>query len=172
MTDHALAPLQSPHVVLHTMGLEFAPDIPYDEWERIGYQLYRIHSWVKFAIGDWIRFGEQAWGEMYAQAIEVTQLSESTLQDYVWVASKVDYSVRTEQLSWSHHKVVAREYFSTQPWLQKQELQEAIDYRFGYRTFEHDLRERYPEAFNGQQLGQGDTVRYCPTCGQVWEDDA
>jgi hypothetical protein len=56
-------------------------------------------------IGDGLNAGEKAYGEKYAQAVSPEQTR--TWQDYAWVAANVEITVRTEDLSWSHHCEVA-----------------------------------------------------------------
>lgn len=59
-------------------------------------------------IGDWLRFGERKYGEMYAQALEATGLDYQTLADAKWVAEQYpEFSLRNENLSWSHHRFAA-----------------------------------------------------------------
>ena len=63
---------------------------------------------VMWWIGDWLRFGERRWGEMYAQAVDDTRRQYQQLADAKWVAEKFDdFSCRHENLSWSHHREVA-----------------------------------------------------------------
>src|ERR1039457_2825142 len=43
---------------------------PFDEWAQCGTLLRRMKGAVQFWIGDWLNFGEHAYGEKYSQALE------------------------------------------------------------------------------------------------------
>lgn len=73
----------------------------------LGKALQQMGASLPWWVGDWLNFGEYSWGEMYAQAIEITGLSESVLQNYKWVADKIPPERRRPSLSWSIHRVVA-----------------------------------------------------------------
>lgn len=88
-------------------GLDLPVDLSYEEWERVGGVLGRIGRAHQWWVGDWLNYGERAYGEKYAQAMDTLGLEYSTVSDYAWVARAVTPSVRTETLSWSHHKQVA-----------------------------------------------------------------
>ncbi len=81
--------------------------MPYQEWAKLGKELHRIRRWAAWAIGDWLNYGEQRYGEMYAQALEDTQYSYSTLSKMKYVSSRFEMFRRAENLSWSHHVEVA-----------------------------------------------------------------
>lgn len=97
----------SPSFTLTTKGLRISGSPTYEEWASVGETLRFLESSIQFALGDWIRYGEHCWGEMYAQAIQETGKDAGTLRDYVWVASAVDLSSRNDNLTFSHHKAVA-----------------------------------------------------------------
>jgi len=41
-------------------------------WEAYGKGLRRAEAAIHWIIGDWLNYGERAYGEMYAQALEAT----------------------------------------------------------------------------------------------------
>jgi hypothetical protein len=92
---------------LSPTALTFQRELTFEEWQDVGVQLHRIDSGVKWWIGDWLRYGERTYGEGYAQGIAQTDLSYQTLANTVWVASKVEFSRRRENLSFRHHAEVA-----------------------------------------------------------------
>jgi len=61
-------------------------------------------------------------GEIYEAALRLTGLDRTTLATYAYVARKVPSSLRNEQLSWEHHKAVAR----LEPHLQTKWLEIAV----------------------------------------------
>jgi hypothetical protein len=62
---------------------------------------------VRWWVGDLLLFAEANFQEEYAQALSVTRLSERQLTKYRWVAEKVAPSLRRENLSFTHHEIVA-----------------------------------------------------------------
>lgn len=90
-----------------TVGLDLPPDLTFEQWNGIGAALQGVDRALQWWIGDWLRFGERRYGEMYAQAVETTGKAYQSLADAKWVADKIDFSRRRESLSWSHHKEVA-----------------------------------------------------------------
>src|SRR5437667_7006511 len=93
----------------------------FDEWEHCGTVLRRIEGAVQFWIGDWLNYGEHAYGEKYAQAVNETQAD--TWKNYAWVSHQVKKSTRVDDLSWSHHREVAK--FHDAPDIQRELLQQA-----------------------------------------------
>ena len=78
------------------------------DWERLGQLLFRFDRSMQWLIGDWLLQGEDnKWGKHEEIAAELG-LQVRTLYDYRYVARHVDFSVRTEKLSFGHHKLVAQ----------------------------------------------------------------
>ena len=90
------------------------------DWERLGQLLFRFDRSMQWLIGDWLLQGEdKRWGQHEDIATELG-LQVKTLYDYRYVARQVDFSVRTETLSFGHHKLVAHlEPSLQQHWLQR-----------------------------------------------------
>lgn len=105
----------------HTTGLEYVGDIGettpvswrprgdlhFEEWIAIGNTLQQVGASLNWWIGDWLNYGERQWGEMYAQAIEVTGWEYQRLADAKYVSRQLQFSLRNENLKWSHHREVA-----------------------------------------------------------------
>lgn len=93
---------------VHSVGLELPEDLTYEQWQGIGGALQSVNRSVMWWIGDWLRYGERRWGEMYAQAVlDETGKTASVLQNAKWVAERYDPSTRVEGLSWTHHREAA-----------------------------------------------------------------
>ena len=92
---------------LTRVGLTVASAATYEEWDKVGTMLRRLDASIQWLIGDWMAFGERQYNKTYAQVAEATGYEEKTLYQYAWVASKVNFSVRTEKLSFTHHQLVA-----------------------------------------------------------------
>jgi len=87
-------------------GLVISGEPSYEVWEEYGRKLQFVEGAIQWLIGDWLNYGEQKWGEMYAQAVDETQAH--TWRNYKWVANAVNLSLRNDKLSWTHHLEVAK----------------------------------------------------------------
>lgn len=88
-------------------SLDLPADMSYDRYEALGVALGRAHRTVTWMIGDWINFGERAYGEKYAQAVEATNMTPATLMNYASIARKVPRERRREGVPFSVHALVA-----------------------------------------------------------------
>ena len=82
-------------------------NLSYDKWFKMAPGWGALHKGSKFGVGDWLNHGEKKYGETYAQAIDLTGINYDLLTNYSWVAQNVPISLRHENLSWWHHKLVA-----------------------------------------------------------------
>lgn len=112
-------------------------NLSYDEWENVGRTLMQIKDSINWWIGDWLNEGEYAFGETYAQAIEITGWDISRLQSTKWVSSRVPITNRFTELSWSHHHFAAK----YEPDEQYALLQSAIEDELSTREFKQRLKE-------------------------------
>lgn len=81
--------------------------LAYEEWIAIGNTLQQVNASLNWWIGDWMNYGEKKWGEMYAQAVEVTGWDYQRLANAKWVSARIPFSTRVEKLTWTHHREVA-----------------------------------------------------------------
>jgi hypothetical protein len=80
------------------------PDgMSFDSWRQLGPRVALIANCSAWWLGDWLLYGEQAYGARYQQAIADTSLSYQTLRNYAWVARTFPVSRRRDTLSFGHH---------------------------------------------------------------------
>jgi hypothetical protein len=79
----------------------------FDSWRELGSRVALIANCSAWWLGDWLVYGEQAYGDRYKQAIADTSLSYGTLRNYAWMARKFSVSRRRDTLSFGHHAEVA-----------------------------------------------------------------
>lgn len=84
-----------------------ADRLGYERWVQEGIALHRIHSASRWAIGDWLRYGEGAFGEQYATGADDLGMSPEYLQNSKWLSGRFPPESRVDGLSWSHHSAVA-----------------------------------------------------------------
>ena len=82
-------------------------EMSYEQWEAIGHTMQQVNRSLNWWLGDWLAFGDREYGQKYAQAVEATDSSVESLRKYKGVAERVDRSVRSSVLSWTHHALVA-----------------------------------------------------------------
>ena len=88
------------------------------QWQRLGQLLARLDHSIQWLIGDWLLHGEaNNWGK-HEEIADELGYEVKTLYDYRYVARHVHFSVRTENLTFGHHKLVAHlEASEQQRWL-------------------------------------------------------
>lgn len=83
------------------------PEMTYERMEEIVGQLRGFRDATSWWLGDALRFSEAAWGEKYAQMMDVTGLGLSRLTNIVYVCEHVEQAQRRDDLSFTHHELVA-----------------------------------------------------------------
>lgn len=144
-----------PHETIYEMQpnrLRIKEGIPFEAWERIGVTLMRLQASYPFWVGDWIRYGESAYGEMYAQAEALTKLTYGTLAQYKSVAERIPPDERKPELDFSHHRVVAK----LEKTVRDRLLNEAVEGRLSVEQLKDKV---------GRELGIDKTFE-CPLCKQ------
>ena len=104
------------------VGLLLPRGVSFERWRQIGGKLGKLANASKWAIGDWIVYGqsefERSYGRRYREALRVTRLELDVLRDCAYVAAHVPARIRRADLSFTHHRVVAKlEPAEQQRWL-------------------------------------------------------
>lgn len=120
----------SPKFIISRTGLAVHASLSFAEWASLAPRLNVASRCIGFLIGDWLVYGQTQFASPnttkaarvsagdYAAAVEATGLDHTTLATYAYVARRVPQSLRRENLSWEHHKVVAKlEQDSQSRWL-------------------------------------------------------
>jgi hypothetical protein len=106
--------------VVSETGMVFKAGTPETEWKRITEDLCllfersdKTHSQCAMMLGDALRFGEEQFGERYADVIDATRdymrargIEQS--KNWMWVAGKIPPHRRHINLSFGHHELVAK----------------------------------------------------------------
>lgn len=88
-------------------GIQFSEEISEEDYREVGRFLLQIETSIQWLIGDWLAFGEERqWGETYRSVAEEFGYEIATLWDYASVSRQVKTSVRTEELSHAHHRLL------------------------------------------------------------------
>lgn len=95
------------HFTFTETGLAIDGQPSYDEWETMGRKLRRLNKGIQWAIGDWLVYGENHYGETYTQALEWTDYTYYGLAHLRYVASRFPIERRRSDVPFSHHYEVA-----------------------------------------------------------------
>jgi hypothetical protein len=140
--------------------------ISFPEWIEHGRRLGRMGRGIGWWIGDWLRFGNAAYGERYAPAVRATGYDRQSLMNMVYVASSIEPERRREDLSWSHHAEIA----ALEPDEQDRWLERAERDRLSVRCLREAIRTERRGAKAGEP-GEPRPARHratggvCPSCG-------
>jgi hypothetical protein len=108
MTDHAGdAATLGKYGNATTRGFRARAGLTFNEWLAAGRQISRISTASAWWVGDWLVYGERAYGSRYRAALELTPYDYKTLRNYAWVARRFEVSRRRDALSFQHHAEVA-----------------------------------------------------------------
>jgi len=100
-------------------GLIIVGTPPFEEWQGYGQGIDRVARGIQWIRGDWLNYGECAYGEKYAQALD-PDLEYQTKANEKWVAGSIQFSLRKDNLSFSHHmQVAALEPDQQREWLER-----------------------------------------------------
>jgi hypothetical protein len=151
-------------------------EMPFAQWVEQGRRLGVMGRGAGWWIGDWLHYGNTAYGERYVRGARITGYDVQTLMNMTYVAARFDISRRREKLSWSHHAEVA----ALDPAHQDRLLARAEEERLSVRDVREEMRRErrlaageLPEAdpcADEEPVplspDHGDVV--CPECGHAF----
>ena len=114
--------LPNPKVTVSRIGMLITDDLSIDEWDELATSIGEVATSVAFIVCDWLLYGHNLFSmngikdvrvckvdnPSYQRAIAKTRLDLSTLQNYAYVSRSIPYSMRSERLSWEHHRLLAK----------------------------------------------------------------
>lgn len=127
------------------------------EWADHGHRLGVIGRGAGWWIGDWVRYGNERFGERYVRASRITGYDVQTLMNMVYVASRFEPDERREALSWSHHAELA----AVDPAEREQWLDLAESQRLSVRCLREEMRRarRLEQAQDAGQIAAAEEER-------------
>jgi len=156
---------------LNPLGWRGDPELPYRDWIVEGRRIGLILRGSPWWIGDWLLYGTQRWGEMYSQAARVTGYDRKSLRNMRYVSSRFELSLRRDDLTWSHHALLA----GFDPDEQRRWLEQAAAQRLSVEDLRVELRvaKRSDHAAlvtsAGTRLDEpiAQATVPCPRCGEA-----
>jgi hypothetical protein len=100
-------------------------DLSFEQWRQTGRYIGSEMRRAAFFVGDWLLLAEYRAGQgtfdgmpqvpseqvarwVYDEAVALTGIDITTLQNYAYVARHVPRELRNARVSWEHHKKVAK----------------------------------------------------------------
>ena len=111
--------LPNKKVSVSRLGMCINGNLSVEEWQELAAGIGELATSIAFIVGDWLVYGQNLFGKdgypdkkvdhpSYQLALKATGLDLSTLQNYAYVSRNLPYSVRSERLSWEHHRLLAK----------------------------------------------------------------
>lgn len=101
-TPESLSPVLA-QCEFYQTGVVIPEYMPFDDWLTLMQRISAIQKSAMWWLGDALKFGEDKYGERYAQVSEATEYSASTLDVAALVAKKFPPERRKDNVGWSHH---------------------------------------------------------------------
>lgn len=152
-------------IALSAVSWDPKRDLSAQEWMVSGHKLGKISRASQWWIGDWVRYGTQKWGEKYAAAARITGYDVASLRNMAWVAAQFDPSLRNDELTWSHHVLVASlERDEKEYWLNEavRKRLSVADLRVALRSERSRNKTKLPLR---DKLSKDAAAIVCPKCG-------
>jgi hypothetical protein len=144
--------LPNPKVSITRLGMRINGNLSVEEWQELATCIGELATSIAFIVGDWLVYGQQSlfgidgWPDRrvkhanYDFALKSTGLDLSTLQNYAYVSRSIPYSVRSERLSWEHHRLLAKlPDADMQNWIKTCEAEEDAGRRMSTRRLRKSL---------------------------------
>lgn len=129
--------LQVVGVQPNRVSLNMVEGLGFNEWRAIGEQLVRMQDSSQWWTGDWLAYGDR-YRRDYTTAMAQLDRTYSALTQYAYVSSKVEVCTRVQDLSWTHHRLVA----PMEPDQQRYWLDEALRHGWTVRELEQSIAEQ------------------------------
>jgi hypothetical protein len=137
------------------------PEFDIEAWKAEGRALGERHKELRWAIGDWLIKGEPHIPEIdgetiagyympamdvYTEGQAVTGLARATLKDLASTARRCPSSVRTDALTWSHHRTAVNELPKADEATFKRWLERAVEDNLSVSELKEQIRaEAWPK---------------------------
>jgi len=154
-------------------------NMPFSDWLEQGRRLGLMGRSSGWWVGDWLNYGNAAYGERYVRASRITGYDVQTLMNMAYVSSRFHPSQRREPLSWSHHAQVA----ALTPEHQERLLVRAEAKRLSVRDLRDEVRRerraakevgeyavtaKEPERRGSDAVDLDAVDLVCPECGHTF----
>lgn len=153
--------LEFPAIVT-SVALDFAKGVvAYEDMRQTLFKVVQVRDAANWWTGDILNAAEAKHGEKYTQMADETGLSPDTLMILSHVARRVDPITRRKELSWSHHREVAKfEAHEQAKWLQK-----AIEKGWSVADLKEAIKKAGGKDKDDEPKGEEEGEKCCDCCG-------
>src|SRR6266699_197956 len=135
------------------IALQLDEGLSYEEWSKMGIGLQKLEGSAMWWLGDWLNYGELAYGEKYKDALEKTDYAYDTLRTAKYTAKGFAMDRRRSNLPWTfHHEVLS---------LDKAEQDQVLDLAETEKLSQAKLRTEVQRRRN--RLGDQPNSQTCTT---------
>lgn len=138
-------------------GMTFLAETPRDTWLDVMKQLCGMHEGAVMTaertlmlLADALNFGEKAFNEEFAQAIEGTRqslgLTPKTISNAQWAYGRIDASRRRDGLTLAHYSVIA----ALPPAEQDRFMDNAIEAHMTVQALKQEVADKFPKTKRGK----------------------
>lgn len=169
---------------LHAHGVVLPNELSFEDWKAIGERITRIHSGSRWALGDWLVYGEMRadYLNFYETAGEITGLGYSALRQTATLARQYEPHARRLNTIWS----IYREALRLARHSRMEHLRRAAEFRWTIEQFREHVEDvltiaqtgclpppRERKGATSRSAAQTRTKRTpkliaCPICGHEW----
>lgn len=122
-------------------GLQVSGTPTFEQWLQTGDELWYMKQSVCWLIGDWLNFGEHAYGQKYSQVLDETRYTLHSLQNIAYTCNAIPVPARRENVSFSGHSEVAS--------LPEDKREMALD-KLASREWNRDRVREYKRELKGE----------------------
>jgi len=96
------------NIRIHRIGLDFVGEVTEEEYETFGEMILQFDTAYQWIVGDYLAYGVDNNYGLAKKFAERLDRDPTTVHDWTYVCGQVTFSERSENLSFGHHKVVAK----------------------------------------------------------------
>ncbi len=124
----------------------------YGEWEVSLSVVAGISRSCQWWLGDLLNLGHSKFGEKYSQAVDELGYDPAYLRNLAYVCGRVQMSLRSDNLTFSHHTLVA----ALNPEEQKKWITLAVNNKWTVKQMKEAMQQEDGEDQGDVEEGEGD----------------
>lgn len=154
------------------MGMVLKPGLSWKSAEIVADTLTRMDKTIAWWVGDFLNYAEKEYEDKYLQFVPDGNKAD-TWRQYKWVSERIPIDYRRPELSWSHHRVVAKlELVHVAKYLEI-----AVNQKLSKSELEHRIKELDPPPDPVKEDDKNEATvidnppieAVCPDCGARFE---
>ncbi len=145
------------------IGWTAPTDLTSEQWGDFGQRIKQAEGSLNWIVGDWLLAHRGEWGDIYTEAMELTDWTWDKLKDCKMVSSSFNLETRVSKLSWTTHREIAKRGGDSKQAYLEQASAEGLSSRQAIAMIEASKKPEYPTPPNYP-------VSTCPMCNQMYDN--